>query len=120
MRSRVYQATCSPFRNPLDDKERRVVRFGTTRMAEGIGRALARTAGVKDPPIRWRFVHDDPWFDNQVATIRLEGRKATMWIDKTVPSEAAEGGEGRLHLERVFERPLAWRFSARSPRPTCA
>ena len=107
VRSHVYQATCSPFRNPLDDKERRVVRFGTTRMAEGIGRALARTAGVKDPPIRWRFVHDDPWFDNQVATIRLEGRKATMWIDKTVPSEAAEGGEGRLHLERVFERPLA-------------
>ena len=31
MRSPVWQAVCSPFRNPLDDKERRVMRFAASR-----------------------------------------------------------------------------------------
>jgi hypothetical protein len=84
--SPVYQATCSPFRNPLDRKEKRVVRFGSSRVAHVIGRALARTAGVRDPDLRWRFVKR-PWFDNQIATLVLRDREAHLRIERTVPDE---------------------------------
>ena len=86
VRSVVSQAVCSPFRNPLDGKERRVVRFGVSRAAHVIGRALARTAGVRDPDIRWR-ISDGPWFDNQVATLELHDRTARLRIERTLPGE---------------------------------
>jgi hypothetical protein len=86
VRSAVYQATCSPFRNPLDRKEKRMVRFGSSRAAHVIGRALARSAGVEDPDLRWRFVKR-PWFDNQVATLELRDREAHLRIERTLPDE---------------------------------
>jgi YD repeat-containing protein len=99
--SHVYQAVCSPFRNPLDTRERRGIRFTWTEAGRRIGRALARAAGVPDPPVRWRLTHDEPWFDNQVATLELDGDRAAFLLDKAVP----DGGEDP-RLERVFERPL--------------
>ena len=98
----VWQAVCSPFRNPLDDRERRAIRVATSEGATAVGRLLARSAGVGPPPIRWRFVHDEPWFDNQVATLSLHGRRASLGIAKTVA-----GDEGALDLESVFERALS-------------
>jgi hypothetical protein len=98
-RSHVCQAVCSPFRNPLDQRERRAIRFTWTRAGTAIARALARAAGVEDPPVRWRLCHEEPWFDNQVATLALEGRQATFALDKAVPDEDPR-------LERVFERAL--------------
>jgi hypothetical protein len=86
VQSVVSQAVCSPFRNPLDDNERRVVRFGVSRTGHVIGRALARTAGVGDPDVRWR-ISDGPWFDNQVATLELHDRSARLRIERTVPGE---------------------------------
>ncbi len=102
VRANVWQAVCSPFRNPLDAGERRAIRFGASRVGTLLGRALARSAGVSPPPVRWRFVHDEPWFDNQVATIELDGRTARLWLEKTLPDDDAE-----LRLEAVFERALA-------------
>jgi hypothetical protein len=102
MRSHVYQATCSPFRNPLDERERRSIRFACSRAATLVGRLLARAAGVDDPPVRWRFVHDEPFFDNQVAFLELEGRRARLWLQKTVPGDR----DGHV-LETAFERTLA-------------
>ncbi len=71
-RSPVYQAVCSPYRNPLDEKERRVVRAGFTRTFTAFARMLARLAGAPDPEIRWRLL-DGPCFDNQVATLDARG-----------------------------------------------
>src|SRR5215216_5359762 len=105
MRSTTWQATCSPFRNPLDDKERRVMRFMASEPAEALTRALARSAGVEDPPVRWHYVHDEPWFDNQVATLELDDRRARFRLEKTTRPE--DGGETALRLESVFERDLA-------------
>jgi hypothetical protein len=101
MRSQVWQATCSPFRNPLDLKERRMMRFGASRAGTAVGRLLARSAGVGEPPVRWRYAHDEPWFDNQVGSLVLEDRRATFILEKT---EAGE--QGGLRLEPVFERSL--------------
>jgi hypothetical protein len=100
-RSPVYQAVCSPYRNPLDEKERRVVRAGFRRPAIAFAGLLAKAIGVPDPGIRWRLL-DGPYFDNQVATLELDGRTATMRLDKTVPGE-----DGKDSLEESFSRRLA-------------
>jgi hypothetical protein len=102
MRSAVYQATCSPFRNPLDEHERRMIRFTCSRAGLRVGQSLARAAGVGDPSVRWRFKHDEPFFDNQVCFLELDGRRARLWLQKTVPEE-----NHGYSLETVFERQLA-------------
>ena len=103
MRSNVWQATCSPFRNPLDDGERRAVRFACSHAGTLTGRLVARTAGVGEPPVRWRFVHEEPWFDNQVASLVLDGRDAKFTLEKT---ERTDEDHASLRLDRVFERAL--------------
>ena len=106
VRSPVFQAVCSPFRNPLEAKERRVMRAAWSRTAAVFTRALARAAGVPAPPIAWRLRHPEPFFDNQVGTLLVEGRRLTMRLEKTLGSdEQDEGGEPRL--ERVLEERLA-------------
>ena len=102
--SSVYQATCSPFRNPLDERERNVIRFGVSPAGRLMGRALARSAGAPDPDIRWRFC-EGPYFDNQAATLLFDGRDATMRLEKTEPDEA-DSDRDRPRLETVFERKL--------------
>ncbi len=100
VQSPVYQAVCSPYRNPLDPNERRVVRAGFSRPFSTLARSLARAAGAPDPGIRWRLL-DGPYFDNQVATLHLDGREATVRLDKTVA-----GKEDERALEKSFERRL--------------
>jgi hypothetical protein len=103
VKSAVWQAVCSPFRNPLDAKERRVILGAWTRTAGLVTRVLARRAGVDDPPVRWRLAHDKPWFNNQVATLELDGRRATFVLEKALPP--ADGTKEPV-LARVFERPI--------------
>ena len=99
--SAVYQAVCSPIRNPLDARERRFMRAAGSRPAHALARALARAAGVSDPPIRWRM-QQRPTFDNQVATLALEGRSAALTIER-----AELGSDGRPQLRTGLERQLA-------------
>jgi hypothetical protein len=106
MRSSAWQATCSPFRNPLDKSERRAMRFMASEPAARLMRALARSAGVEDPPFRWRYAHDEPWFDNQVATLVLDGRSARLVLEKALPENGA-GADPALRLEQVYERELS-------------
>jgi PhoD-like phosphatase len=100
-RSHVWQAVCSPFRNPLDHRERRGIRATWTPGARRVARALARAAGVPNPPVDWRLVHDEPWFDNQVATLALDPDRAEFALDKALPDDG-----GDAILERVFVRKL--------------
>jgi hypothetical protein len=80
--SAVYQAVCSPFRNPLDRHERATVQFADSKPVELIAHLLARSARVPDPEIRWRLA-EPPTFDNQFATLELEGRSARLRIERT-------------------------------------
>ena len=102
MRTPFFQATCSPFRNPLDGRERRSIRFACSRAGRFVGRMLARAAGVGDPPVRWRFRGDAPYFDNQVCFLELEGRRSTLRLQKTAPDE----NDG-YSLETVFTSVIA-------------
>ena len=100
-RAPVYQATCSPLRNPLDSHERHGIRLAMSKPAARIGAALARAAGVQEEPATWT-VEEGPWFDNQVATLELDGRHAWMALDKVV-----EPVDGPPRLERVMRRRLS-------------
>ena len=100
--SNVFQAVCSPYRNPLEKKERHSIRIGMSRPFEAFTRALARAAGVDDPEVRWRMVGDGPWFENQVATLEIDGRRLQMRLEKAVPVDTSSA-----RLDCVLERRLA-------------
>ncbi len=99
--SHVWQAVCSPFRNALDDRERKVIGFWNGRGGEAIGRTLARLAGIRSDPIRWRAL-EGPFFDNQVATLTFNGREGEMKLERTVGDPESDTRE----LHTSFKRSL--------------
>jgi PhoD-like phosphatase len=101
VKSHVYQAVCSPFRNPLGGSERRKAEIAWSRPVWALTRALARAAGAPDLEIQWRFL-DGPYFDNQVASVTLDGRAARLKLEKTEPGDPEEH-----RLETSFQRELA-------------
>jgi hypothetical protein len=76
----VHQIVCSPFRNPLSAKERRVVKATGSRIAEKIFVLLAKLAGVDPPSATWRPLRPAT-FENTLAELVLDGRagSATIW-----------------------------------------
>ena len=103
--SRVWQATCSPFRNPLSKREQLGVNLAFTRAGALIGRALARSAGVPPPPVRWRFQDGDPRFDNQVGSLELDGPKALARLERAIL--AGHGDHTHPVLEIADEHDLS-------------
>ena len=97
----VYQAVCSPLRNPLDAHEKRAIKVGMTSGAERVGRGLARAAGVEGESLTWEIA-EGPWFDNQLATLQLDGKRCTFHLEK-----ALGGGEELPILQQVAVRHLA-------------
>ncbi|MDX6563554.1 MAG: hypothetical protein QOD65_3368 [Gaiellales bacterium] len=83
-RSTVFQIVCSPFRNPLEPRERRVIRLLGTRASGVAGRVLARAAGVRRPDASWRLV-TPVTFDNSVAVLDLDERRARLTIRRSAP-----------------------------------
>ena len=54
--------------------------------------ASPSSPGSRDPGIGWRMVGDGPWFDNQVATLTVDGRRIEMRLDKAVPVDETTRG----------------------------
>ncbi len=50
----------------------------------------------------WRLTHQDPWFENQVATLELEGRQATLTFENAILDDSREPG-----LEKIYERHIS-------------
>jgi PhoD-like phosphatase len=94
----VYQAVCSPLRNSLPGDKSRLQRAGWTKPGELAGRTLSRLAGIRDPEMNWRLTHESLWFENQVATLELNGRQATLTFEKAVLDGSGEPG-----LEKIYE-----------------
>jgi hypothetical protein len=97
----VWHAVCSPIRNVVPDRLRRVqalVSSGPGRIAAGVA---ARLAGARPPRgIRWRIAAG-PWFANMLATLTFDERGARVRFDRT------EAEAGRPGLVTVHERELA-------------
>jgi hypothetical protein len=77
---RVHQIVCSPFRNPLSAKERRIVQATGSRGAEKLFSLLARLAGVDPPSASWRPL-GPATYENALGELVLDGREAsaTIW-----------------------------------------
>ncbi len=105
MQSQVWQAVCSPFRNPLDQRERRMLRiaasrFGTVAVAAAGGAARACRAAAGPVALRTRR-----------AVVRQPGRepRARGSPRSASSSRRPRGATTRTassRLERVFERDL--------------
>ncbi len=101
VRSRVYQITASPFRNPLDRRERRVIKLATSRPAAGLAWGLARAAKVPRPAIKWDL-RDRPVFDNVVGMLHIDGGEAEAALWRARPDDAGQG----VRLEQVHRYSL--------------
>jgi hypothetical protein len=96
--ARVYQLICSPFRNPLSQKERRIVRATGSRIAAKLFGSLAKMAGVTPPSVSWTPIRDAT-FENALGELVLEGRSASA----TIRRSPREGEDPEL---LVAEQPL--------------
>ena len=99
--SRVYQAVCSPLRNALPGEKSRLQSRAWAKPAALAARLLAALAGVEREPLTWRLAHDAPLFDNQVATLEIEGPSATITFEGAILEETEPG------LEKLYRRRLA-------------
>jgi phosphodiesterase/alkaline phosphatase D-like protein len=77
--SRVHQLVCSPYRNPLSAKQRRLVKLTGSRAAGMVFFPLARLAGVPRPSADWRRLQPTS-FDNCLGEVLLDGRAASTTI----------------------------------------
>jgi PhoD-like phosphatase len=97
--SRVFQIVCSPLRNPLTAKERRILRLTGSRGAGLVFSRLARLAGVPHPTADWYFVRR-PTFDNSIGELELRGRAARVTLYRS--GREGESAE-RLHAPDVTQ-----------------
>ncbi|HEX6710886.1 MAG TPA: alkaline phosphatase D family protein [Rubrobacter sp.] len=101
-KSRVYQAVCSPLRNALPNKKSYLQSHAWTKPVVLAAHILAHLAGVPREPLSWRMTHDAAFFENQISTLELEGRHATITFEKAVLDASKEPA-----LEKLYERRLA-------------
>ena len=69
--------------------------------AELVGRGLARAARVEGESLTWDIT-DGPWFDNQLATLQLNGKRCTFQLE-----QALGGGDELPTLRQVAVRRLS-------------
>jgi hypothetical protein len=97
-RSRVFQVVCSPFRNQMPPKQRRIVRAAGSAFSARVFARLARWARVRPPTTSWSYAIDRT-FDNSIGELRLDGRAADVTLYRAT---SASGGS----LERIDDVPL--------------
>jgi hypothetical protein len=100
-KSRVYQAVCSPLRNALPKEKSLLQNKAWTGLAALTGRFLASLARIPREPISWRMTHDAAFFDNQIVTLELDGRSATITYEKAVLDAANEPALEKLYRHRL-------------------
>ncbi|CAN5784920.1 alkaline phosphatase D family protein [soil metagenome] len=81
-RSRIYQLTCSPIHNMVPGFMKLGFRLGWSRAARAITSRWNRLFRVPRSPLDWVKVNG-PLFENQLATIVLDGRSATVRLERT-------------------------------------
>ena len=81
VQSKVTQLVCSPVRNPVQRTIQMVDRFARTEPGVKFGRLLRRSARVPRAGVDWR-VDAGPWFDNEIATLDLQGREAQFTLER--------------------------------------
>ncbi|MET8154989.1 alkaline phosphatase D family protein [Sphaerisporangium sp. NPDC005289] len=75
--ARIYQAVCSPIRNPLSRSLRLANVIGSFGVASLVGGILTRTVRLPRRALRWKITNG-PWFPNALASLDLDGRSASV------------------------------------------
>jgi hypothetical protein len=78
----VRQIVCSPFRNPLKARERRIVKTTGSRAAARVFSRMARLAGVEPTGASWELASAQT-FDNVIGQLELDGRGASVTLFRT-------------------------------------
>jgi hypothetical protein len=78
-RSLVNQVVCSPFRNPLNGHERRVVKTTGSRASAKVFARLARRCGVQPPSVNWTLSTPRS-FENSIGELELDQRSAKITL----------------------------------------
>jgi hypothetical protein len=78
----VRQLVCSPFRNPLSAKERRIVQAIGSRLSEQIFSRLAKLAGVEKPSASWTPIRNAT-YENALGELYLDGGTASAIIRRS-------------------------------------
>ena len=97
VRTPVHQLTCSPIHNQAPAAMRPLIKLCWNPGLALAARALARSAGVRRPTVRWKKLAG-PYFGNAVATLEHRGRGAEVVIEGTT----SDG-----HLREVARQRLA-------------
>lgn len=108
--ARVVQLTCSPVHNSIPLSIRLGFRFGWSALGRAIGHRFARHGGCAHPAVDWRKT-GGPWFGNQLMTLTLCGRSASLRLEQArIVRGGGEGGggtsAGSARLEPVEESEL--------------
>ncbi|WP_369246288.1 alkaline phosphatase D family protein [Streptomyces sp. R41] len=90
--ARVLQLTCSPVHNSIPLSIRLGFRFGWSGLGRVLGHWFARHGGCAHPPVDWRKT-GGPWFGNQLMTLTLRGRSASLRLEQ---ARAVRSGGSRL------------------------
>ena len=98
--SRVFQIVCSPFRNPLTEHQRRVVKATGSRRTAAVFSFLARLAGVPRLTASWRYLSERS-FDNSIGELSLDHAAAEVTIYAAMPDEATGGWLDPLYTHRL-------------------
>jgi hypothetical protein len=94
LESRVYQVTCSPIHNTINNVMKVVFHMGWSNTVERIVRALDRLTRVPPLPIHWHHP-SGPHFGNMVGSVTFDGPSARVRLERAVWTQAsAEHEEG--------------------------
>jgi PhoD-like phosphatase len=99
--SRVHQVVCSPFRNPLNQAERRIVKLTGSRPAALVFSALARASGVQPPTATWT-ISSRRTFHNSIGELALDRRRAHVTLFRSTRAS----DEDDSALVRIFDADL--------------
>jgi PhoD-like phosphatase len=97
--SAVYQLVSSPLRHPMPKPMQWIYRAIISLPVARLTRRMAQRVGVAAPELSWQM-DEGPWFDNQIGTLALDGRRATFRLERSFLDD------GQPRLETVLERPL--------------
>lgn len=90
--ARVLQLTCSPVHNSIPRYIKLGFRFGWSRLGRRIGHRLRRHGRCAHPSVDWGRT-GGPWFGNQLMTLTMRGRSASLRLDQ---ARVLRGGDVRL------------------------
>ncbi len=102
--SRVVQAVCSPIRNPMPRGVRSMVSLFAKSLVRPMRFLASRSPKVPDPAYTWS-VTDGPWFDNNIALVRVDEALAISWVTGVVADDPSHPRLQQVYAVRLDPLP---------------